>query len=157
MEESKVQKLIEETIVELGFNDCFLVELKESPNRIEAYLDSDEGVTFEKCRKISRKIEEVLDEELWLGEKYTLEVSSAGVGRPLRLKRQYKKNVGRMIKVKVVNEGRFVGELLEVTEDKIVLMTMVQDPNSKSKKKKIEKRIDINFDSIVESKIKISF
>ncbi len=155
MAEKQIEELIDKVLIELGYEDCFLVELMVNNTKVEAFLDSDESVTYEKCRRISRKVEEVLDEELWLGEKYTLDISSAGVGRPLKFKRQYVKNVGRKIALKTETK-KWEGTLTEVKEESIIVLAMVKDSNPKSKKK-VEKEIEIAFDDIKESKIKVSF
>ena len=156
MIESKIEKLIDQAINELEYSDCFLVELKVNNTRVEIFLDSDDSVTFEKCRKISRKIEAVLDEEQWLGEKYTLEVSSAGVGRPLKFTRQYVKNIGRKVKVKTKNDGRFEGELVHADDDQIKIKFEETIKEGK-KKKKVETVMKILRADITESKIKVSF
>lgn len=156
MIESKIEKLIDQAISELEYSDCFLVELKVNNTRVEIFLDSDDSVTFEKCRKISRKIEAVLDEEQWLGEKYTLEVSSAGVGRPLKFTRQYVKNIGRRVKVKTKNDGRFEGELVHADDEQIKIKFEETIKEGK-KKKKVETVVEILRADITESKIKVSF
>ena len=156
MIEDKIEQLTLEAIKELEYEDCFLVDLKVNNTRVEIYLDSDESVTFEKCRKISRKIEEVLDEKQWLGEKYTLEVSSAGVGKPLKFARQYVKNIGRTIEVKKFDGEKIKGELSQANEDEI---GVVFDETIKEgkKKKKVKTEVVIPMNEIKEAKIKVSF
>jgi ribosome maturation factor RimP len=156
MIEEKIDKLIHQTINELEYTDCFLVELKVNNTKVEIFLDSDEFVTFEKCRKISRKIEAVLDEEQWLGEKYTLEVSSAGVGKPLKFTRQYVKNIGRTIEIKKVDGEKLNGELVDADDDRVVIK-FEETVREGKKKKKIETEVDVPRVDIKESKIKVSF
>lgn len=92
MIEGRIIELLEQKFVEPDWQDCFVVEVKQhATNKLEVFIDSDDSITFEKCRKISRYLEEFLDKYLWLGEKYTLDVSSPGISRPLVLKRQYQK------------------------------------------------------------------
>ena len=156
MIEDKIEQLIHQAINELEYDDCFLVDLKVNNTRVEIFLDSDESVTFEKCRKISRKIEAVLDEEQWLGEKYTLEVSSAGVGKPLKFTRQYIKNIGRTIEIKKTDGEKVKGELVDADDDKVVVKFMETIKEGK-KKKKVEQVLEIPRADIKESKIKVSF
>ena len=156
MIENKIEKLIDQAINELEYTDCFLVDLKVNNTRIEIFLDSDESVTFEKCRKISRKIEAVLDEEQWLGEKYTLEVSSAGVGKPLKFTRQYVKNIGRTIEVKKIDGEKVKGELIGADDEKVSVKFMETIKEGK-KKKKVETVVEVPRSEIKESKIKVSF
>lgn len=154
--ERKVEKLVQDAIDELGYEDTFLVELKVSNNRVAVYLDSDESVTFEKCRKISRKMEAVLDEEKWLGEKYTLEVSSAGIGRPLVYPRQYVKNVGRQIVVKYHDGEKVKGEITGADEEKVYVEYEKTKKQGK-KKIKVTESVMIPYREIKEAKIKVSF
>ncbi len=156
MIEDKIEKLIDQAINELEYNDCFLVEMKINNTKVEIFLDSDESVTFEKCRKISRKIEAVLDEEQWLGEKYTLNVSSAGVGKPLKFTRQYIKNIGRTIKIKKRDGEKLEGELIHADDEKVKI-TFEEIIKEGKKKKKVQTVVEVQQDDIKESKIKVSF
>lgn len=145
----KLKQLLDEFFVQEGFGDCFLVDLIISKSgRVQVFVDCESGVTLEKCSKISRYLEAYLDESLVLGEKYTLDVSSSGIGRPL-IKRQYPINIGRKIKVKTLDGSRIKGELLEVDEDGIEVMAELP--------KKEQKRYRIAFKDIEESKIIVSF
>lgn len=152
----KFVSLVEQVIEDLGYGDTFLVELKVNNKKIEVYLDSDESVTFEKCRKISRKMEETLDEEKWLGESYQLDVSSAGVGRPLVQTRQYKKNVGRQIEVSVKEGDKVKGTLVDADDDKIIVEYKKTVKQGKKKIKTVEST-EINYDAIDQAKIRVSF
>ena len=154
--EKKFEQLTNQAIKELEYDDCYLVDLKVNNTKVEIFLDSDESVTFEKCRKISRHIEAVLDEEQWLGEKYTLDVSSAGVGKPLKLTRQYVKNIGRTIEVKTFEKEKLKGELVAANDDHITI-TFVETIKEGKKKKKVDTTLEIPMGDIKESKIKVSF
>lgn len=156
MIEDKIEKLIQQAINELEYTDCFLVDLKINNTKVEIFLDSDESVTFEKCRKVSRKIEAVLDEKQWLGEKYTLEVSSAGVGKPLKFTRQYVKNIGRLVEIKKLDGEKLKGELVAADDD-LVTIKFEETIKEGKKKKKIETVVEVPRLEIKESKIKVSF
>lgn len=158
MIEKKFEKLIDQAINELEYEDCFLVDLKVSNNKVQIFLDSDDSITFLKCRKVSRFIEAVIDEEQWLGEKYTLDVSSAGVGKPLKMTRQYLKNIGRDIEVKLYGEDKekVLGELVSASDESISVYYEEVVKEGK-KKKKLEITREIPRDEIKEAKIKISF
>lgn len=156
MIEDKIEKLIQQAINELEYTDCFLVDLKINNTKVEIFLDSDESVTFEKCRKVSRRIEAVLDEKQWLGEKYTLEVSSAGVGKPLKFTRQYVKNIGRLVEIKKLDGEKLKGELVAADDD-LVTIKFEETIKEGKKKKKIETVVEVPRLEIKESKIKVSF
>ena len=155
--EKQIESLLAKKFLEEEFQDCFLIEVNHpASNKLDVFIDSDSGVTFEKCQKISRYLEATLDEEGWLGEKYVLEVSSPGISRPLVLQRQYKKNIGRTLKVNLKDEAKKEGVLTEVQEDLIVLEETITE---KQGKKKIKKKIltPIPFAKITKAVVKISF
>ena len=155
--EAKIYDLLEEKFEEEEFTDCFLIELKlHANNKLEVFIDSDTGITFDRCRKISRYLETYLDESGWLGERYTLEVSSPGVGRPLQLLRQYPKHIGRKLKVKLKDGSELEGTLTEVSEEQISLERRVVERQGK-KKKHLKVNTDVPFDDIEGSLVQISF
>lgn len=91
---------------------------------IEVYVDSDKGITLEECSDISRKLSVRLDEENIIEGRYRLDVSSPGLDKPLKLQRQYLKNIGRRCKVKYIEEGKPVvleGVLESADDTKIVI------------------------------------
>lgn len=157
MIEEKIGVLVKEKFQEEDWQDCFLVEVKQHGNhKLEIFIDSDTGITFDKCRKVSRHLEAVLDEKLWLGEKYTLDVSSPGITRPLKLKRQYQKNIERKMEVKLVEKGKEEGILKRVSDTGIVLEKKQRVKVGKKKKTEVVET-EIPFDQIKEAKVKISF
>lgn len=155
--QAKVEKLLAEKFKEEEFSDCFLVatELNKG-NKLEVFVDSDSGMTFQKCQRISRYLEQFIDEEKWLGEKYTLEVSSPGITRPLKFERQYRKNIGRVLTVKRNDGSKEEGTLKEVTETAITLEEKKRIKDGKKKKTQLVETI-IPFDEIREAKVKIVF
>ena len=100
MIENKIEELLLEKFKEEEFNDCFLIEINmTSKKTIEIILDADDGLTLEKCQRVSRYIENYLDTELPMGDDYTIEVSSPGVSRALMYQRQYPKHIGRTLQI----------------------------------------------------------
>ena len=157
MIEQKIPELLEEKFQEPGFTDFFLVDLKVGiNNKVEVFVDSDSSVTFEKCQKISRFLESYIDEEGWLGEKYTLEVSSTGIGRPLKFLRQYRKNIGRKVAVNTTTQGKHKGTLVAVTEE---MITVEWEEKVKQGKKRIKQTVqaEIPLTEIEKIVVKISF
>ena len=67
MQHSEVDKLVEKGLLELGFEDTYLIEARIKSNKVEIFLDSDEGVNFLKCQKLSRWLEAIFDEkkDIW--------------------------------------------------------------------------------------------
>ena len=121
------------------------------------FIDSDSGFTFEKCQKISRYLESILDENGWLGEKYVLEVSSPGIGRPLRFPRQYASNTGRLLSVQVMDQEQPVtGKILSADDKQVILVNSVVEKVEK-KKKEVLVETAIPYDKIVKAVVKLDF
>ena len=121
MDYAKIESAVESAAND---NDAFLVELELKPNNIiVAYVDSDKGLTIDQIKKINRQIESDLDRDV---EDFNLTVSSPDLNRPLKTWRQYKKNVGRYLKVNF-NERQEEGMLMKVEAKYLVLSV----PNKK--------------------------
>ncbi len=154
---AQLTQLLEAKFQEEEFADCFIIEIKSLQNkRVEIYVDSDSGITFKKCQQLSRHLEAEIDEKGWLGEKYTLEVSSPGITRPLKFARQYPRNIGRKLEVKQLEGETKTGTLIEVDEKQITLESKQRIKEGKKKKTVIVQDI-IPFDNIKETKVKITF
>lgn len=155
--EPKIEQLLEEKFKEEDFADCFLIEIAlRKNNKLEVFVDSDSGITFSTCKRLSRYLEQYLDEEQWLGEKYTLEVSSPGTDRPLELKRQYQKNIGRQLKITGKEGTEQTGKLIAVGEDTITLEYEEVYREKKKKRKKIVQQ-EFALESIQKAVVKVSF
>lgn len=157
MIQNKIVKLLEERFLQDDLKDCFIIEIKESRNgsKLEVFLESDSGLHFDKCRIISRYLEAEIEEHQLLPETYILEVSSPGIGEPLKFFRQYKLNLGRMIEVQYGDEEKVKGRLEKVEETTISVMEIVKGPH-KGKVKEIGIK-EIPFENITKAKIKVSF
>jgi ribosome maturation factor RimP len=147
---------IEKMVQDMLANDpaYFLVEIKIKPtNNVKLFLDGDQGVTIEKCiswnRALYKKIEE---ENLFPNGDFSLEVSSPGVDEPLKLFRQYKKNVGRTVEVILKDGIKVTGIMVDVTEDAIT----VEETKGKNKKKEVLQHVFL-FDQIKSTKIQTVF
>ncbi|MCR9285793.1 MAG: ribosome maturation factor [Bacteroidetes bacterium] len=146
-----------EKFQEEGFQDCFLVEIKLSQhNKVEVFLECDSGLTFRKCQKISRYLESFIDEEQWLGEKYTLDVSSPGIGKPLKMNRQYRINIGRRVEVFLLEGKPQTGKLIEVDNDSITIEYEITVKEGKKKRKEMTQQ-NILFENIKKTVVKVSF
>lgn len=153
--EHRIKELLEKKFEDPEFEDCFIVEVRLDNKKLNVFVDSDTNITFEKCRKLSRYLESYIDENGWLGEKYILEVSSPGIGRPLKFARQYQKNVGRKLEVKH-NDEVVTGTLTKVAEDKIVLENKVRIKEGK-RKKTVVQETEIPLDEISSAIVQITF
>jgi len=141
----QIEKLVAE---KLENKDVFLVDIRiRHGNRISVFLDSDTGVNIKTCAELSRYIEFNLDRE---SEDFELEVSSAGLDQPLKLLRQYVKNIGRELKVTTLDDKSFVAELKGVEGDSVILLI----PENK-KLKTPAKELKLPLGEIREAKIVI--
>ena len=124
--------------------------------KLEAILDGDEGVTISECAEISRKVGKILEEEGLMDAPYELFVSSPGVDRALKLNRQYPKNIGRSLELKLQNGESCTAKLVQVTEKGLDLeeQTIVKEGK---KKKKVVLNHHFDFEEIVEAKVQVSF
>ncbi len=132
----------------------FLVQVRIKPtNNIKVFLDGDQGITIETCIKINRKLYNLVEEEkLYPDGDFSLEVSSPGIGEPLLMHRQYVKNIGRLLEVKLNDGAILEGELKAITNDSIELETVT----GKGKKAEIIQH-SILFDNIKTTSVQIKF
>lgn len=153
MLQERVRNLLKEAFEEN--NSLFLISLNISDqNHILVVIDGDDGVAVNDCIAVSRKIENNIDRE---EIDYSLEVTSAGVSEPLKLPRQYKKNIGRTLEV-TTNSNKFEGELIEVDEEGIRLSWKAREPKPVGKgKHTVEKEAKLAFSEIGKAKVVITF
>ncbi len=118
-------------------------------DRIYIFIDGDHGVTISDCVELSRFIESQYDRET---VDFELNVSSSGADQPIRLPRQYLKNISRSLQVKLSEDNIITGKLEEVDEKGIILLT-----KGDKKKKTVPESLMIPFEEIIESKVIISF
>lgn len=154
----RIAQLLEEKYTaDEAFADCFTVEIELKPGqKLYVFADSDSGMTFEKCQKISRYLESHLDTNGWLGDKYLLEVSSPGIGRALKFLRQYHNNLGRTVEVTLKDKTRQTGLLKAAEENQVVLSQKVVEREG-NKKKEVEKETAIPFEQIEKTVVKLAF
>ncbi len=145
---------VEKLIGPLLQEDVFLVSVKIKPtNNIKIYLDADGGLGIEKCIRINRALYKVMEEKgLYPDGDFSLEVSSPGIDEPLKLLRQYKKNIGRNVEVTTLDEAKKEGRLTGVAEDGIIIEYTI------GKGKKAEtKQEEISFDNIKQTMVLVKF
>jgi len=153
IDEKKVKDLVDEA---LALNDSlFLVDLNISTgNKIKVTVDGDNGIPLSECIRISRNVEHNLDRE---AEDFSLEVTSPDISQPLLMKRQYQKNIDRILKVKT-NDEELEGKLSKVDDETIELTWKVREPKPIGKGKvTVQKTATVNFKDIKEAKVKIVF
>lgn len=150
---AQVETLLNDALAERP--DLFLISWEiNNENHIKIIIDGDQGVRVQDCIDISRAVEHNLDREAW---DFSIEVLSAGVTEPLEQKRQYQKNIGRSLKVKLQDQ-EVEGELISVDDQAFTLTYQVREKKPVGKGYvKIQKEQEIAFDSVVRSTVMIKF
>lgn len=133
----------------------FIVSVKISDNEsIEVLVDTDQGITLDEIVQVSRYIEKHWPDGF--SEKYSLMVSSPGVGEPLQVFRQYKKNIGKIAQLTLKDGSVITGRLIDVNDTH--LQVEVQPKNiKKGVKPKSAPPVSIPFSDISLTKIKVEF
>jgi ribosome maturation factor RimP len=150
--EKRVTELVEEKIADRP--DLFLVDVKMHTNgKLIILVDGDKGIGIADCAQISRHVGFHLEEENVVDTAYNLEVSSPGIDAPLVLSRQYVKNVGRSLAIKMADGSKKEGKLTSITEDAVIIEEI---NNQKGKKAETIESI-IPLTQITETKVLISF
>ena len=135
-------------------DDIFLIDIKIKPtNNFKIFLDADGGLGIEKCIRINRALYRQMEEMgLYPEGDFSLEVSSPGIGEPLKKFRQYVKNIGRDVEVISNEEVKTTGKLLAATEEQIT----VETTEGKGKKAVVQ-AVEIPFSAIKQTKVLIKF
>lgn len=150
---NRVKELLDEAFEKSP--ELFLIDLSITPeDNITVVIDGDNGVTLDDCITISRAVEHQLDRE---EHDFSLEVTSAGALSPLKLSRQYKKNLGRTLEIQTQN-GKFAGKLIDVQENTIEIEWKSREPKEIGKGKTTVNRTEkFNFEDIEKAVVVISF
>lgn len=144
----RIRQLAEEQLTNPAhFVVDVVLSLRRNPKKITVILDGDNGISVEDCAELNRTLSVALDKEDIMEDSYLLEVTSPGLDQPLRLLRQYKKNIGRRVRVKTTS---FVadGILKAVTEQGITL---------EAGKGKKQTEMEIPFKEIEKTIVQVSF
>ncbi len=147
-----ITRLITELIAkEDGY---FLVDVKEtSGNKFQIYIDADQGASLGTILSFHRRLYKTLEEGAFFDEgNFALEVSSPDLDEPLKLLRQYIKNIGRMVEVVQKNDEKLAGTLLSASATEIV----VEETKGKNKKKEVIQH-EISFENIKTTTIQVVF
>ena len=100
--EKRTEELITPILDEMGFELYDVEYVKEGADYyLRAYIDKEGGITIDDCVTVSRALEVKLDEEDFIEDAYILEVSSPGLGRPLKRERDYERSVGQEVDIKL--------------------------------------------------------
>ena len=149
-----IQKLLAEALSLQP--DLFLIDLHiDDQSRVQVVIDGDNGVSLEQCIKVSRHIEHQLDREV---HDFSLEVSSAGATHPLKMVRQYKKNIGRKLAVHTTDNDNFKATLTQADDEQITLEWKAREPKPIGKgKHTVVKQFQVPYNQIEKATVQIQF
>ncbi len=149
----KVSSVVNEALAQKP--SLFLIDLTiTDAYKIIVTLDGDNGVILQDCIDISRAIEGGLDRE---EQDFSMEVASAGATSPLKMPRQFKKNIGRKLKVTTATE-KIEAEITDANDEFIVLEWSAREPKQVGKgKETVQKRAEVKYEDIKEAIVIITF
>jgi ribosome maturation factor RimP len=147
----QLKDYIEEAIAD---TNLFIVEIKGiAVKRAMVLLDGDEGVKIEDCARVSRHINQKMEEDGLEEALISLEVSSPGVDFPLKFERQYPQHVGRTLAIKLLDGKEIEGKLISIDGAVIAVEEKIKE---KGKKVSLN-NISLALSEIAEAKIKVTF
>ncbi|SRR6266487_5325637 len=134
--------------------ESFLVEVKIRPgNSVKVFIDADHGVSIDKLTQYNRRLyKQIEDSSLFPDGDFSLEISSPGLDEPLKLHRQYVKNIGRNVEVTLKDGIKKEGKLIEAGDNEIG----IEEERGNKKNKEIVQHT-ILYDDIKTTKIQIKF
>ena len=153
--DENLERTVESRIIELlaEMPGYFLVEVSIRPtNNIKVFVDADQGAAIDQLSKINRALYKWIEENLFPNGDFSIEVSSPGLDEPLKLERQYLKNIGRFVEVLMKNGVKKEGKLLSASENEIV----VEEQKGHGKKKELIEHIILKQE-IKTTKVQIKF
>lgn len=140
------QKIEELALPILASINAFLIDIQIVPSAkgivIQVYIDTDKGITIDQCAEMSRNLGSAIDLQNIIQGSFVLQVSSPGLDRPLRLLRQYQKNIGRSYKVRFRKDsstGEILGKLSSIDGERLTFIVRNNET------------IDIHFKEIIET------
>ena len=124
--EQKTEELLEPIVSALGFELVDVEYVKEAGTwYLRAYIDKPGGITVDDCEAVSRKFSDILDEKDYIPDSYVFEVSSPGLGRPLKKEKDFKRSIGEEVEIRtyraIEHEKEFYGVLTAYDSDSVTI------------------------------------
>ena len=124
--EQKTEELLLPIMNEFRFELVDVEYVKEGSNwYLRAYIDKPGGITVDDCEAVSRRLSDLLDEEDFIDDAYILEVSSPGLGRPLKKDKDFARSIGEEVEIRtfrpVDHEREFTGVLKDFDKNRLVI------------------------------------
>ncbi|TCS79770.1 ribosome maturation factor RimP [Muricomes intestini] len=124
--EQQTEELLEPIVAGFGFELVDVEYVKEAGTwYLRAYIDKPGGITVDDCEAVSRKFSDVLDERDYIEDAYIFEVSSPGLGRPLKKEKDFKRSMGEEVEIKtyraIDRQKEFTGILKDYDKDTVTI------------------------------------
>lgn len=125
--EQKTEQLLKPIIDENNFELVDVEYVKEAGTYyLRAYIDKEGGITIDDCELVSRALSDLLDEQDFIDDAYILEVSSPGLGRPLKKDKDFERSIGEEVEIKLFKaidkQKDFCGLLKEYSKDTVTIL-----------------------------------
>ncbi|MBN1481564.1 ribosome maturation factor RimP [candidate division KSB1 bacterium] len=143
----KLEEIIKPVLDEMGVE---LVELQYNRSKrssLRLFVWEEGGISIDRCTAISRTISDLLDRKDVIDGRYILEVSSPGIDRPLVVQRDFERQIGRLVRIKLLdeNKSRIVKGRIDAVNKNIVRIAGEKES------------IDIRLDEIESAKVMVEF
>ena len=124
--EQQTEELLEPIVTEHGFELVDVEYVKEAGTwYLRAYIDKPGGITVDDCEVVSRQFSDILDEKDYIEDAYIFEVSSPGLGRPLKKEKDFKRSMGEEVEIRtyraIDRQKEFTGILKAYDNDTVTI------------------------------------
>lgn len=124
--EQQTESLLEPIVTGFGFELVDVEYVKEAGTwYLRAYIDKPGGITVDDCEAVSRKFSDILDEKDYIDDTYIFEVSSPGLGRPLKKEKDFQRSLGEEVEIRtyraIEKQKEFTGVLKEYDKDSVTI------------------------------------
>ena len=125
--EQQTENFLEPIVTGFGFELVDVEYVKEAGTwYLRAYIDKPGGITVDDCEAVSRKFSDILDEKDYIEDTYIFEVSSPGLGRPLKKDKDFQRNLGEEVEVRtyraIEKQKEFTGVLQAFDKDSVTII-----------------------------------
>ena len=124
--EQKTEEILLPIVEEYGFELVDVEYVKEGGTwYLRTYIDKEGGISIDDCEKVSRRLSDILDEKDYIDDTYIMEVSSPGLGRPLKKEKDFKRSLGKEVDIRtyrmIDKQKEFTGILKDYGKDTVTI------------------------------------
>ena len=124
--EQKTEEILLPIVEEYGFELVDVEYVKEGGTwYLRTYIDKEGGISIDDCEKVSRRLSDILDEKDYIDDTYIMEVSSPGLGRPLKKEKDFKRSLGKEVDITtyrmIDKQKEFAGILKDYDKDTVTI------------------------------------